>query len=262
MTTPATLPRRAWVEQIMGLPVSVTLRGPHLHDDRVQNRVNHIFADLHHAEAVFSTYRDDSDLSRWQRAELTSDDADPTLREVLALCEEARERTDGWFDIRDLPDPHTGAPRVDPSGLVKGWAVQRAAKHLAGLSGHGWCINAGGDVTVASPAGHPPWRIGVEDPNDPGRMLQVLSVAGGAVATSGTAHRGAHIVDPHTGRPATAVRSATVVGRSLMWADVYATAAVARGPAALRWLGDLDGYEAMLVDRLGTVTTTQGWPPL
>jgi FAD:protein FMN transferase len=66
------------------------------------------------------------------------------------------------------------------------------------------------------------------------------------VATSGTAHRGAHIIDEHTGRPATAVRATTVIGPSLMWADVYATAAAARGPSPMDWLEDLDGYEALL----------------
>jgi thiamine biosynthesis lipoprotein len=231
-----------------------------VHDARVQERIDQLFADLRRADAIFSTYLDDSDLSRWERGDLALAQADPTLREVLTWCEEARLRTHGWFDVRALPDPRTGVPRVDPLGFVKGWAVQRAAARLTGLTGHGWCVNAGGDVTVASPPNHPPWRIGLEDPADPTRLIEVVTLTDGAVATSGSAHRGAHIVDPHTGQPATAVRSVTVVGPSLLWADVYATAAAAHGPAALRWLAERNGYEALLVDRHGAVTTTAGWP--
>jgi thiamine biosynthesis lipoprotein len=77
----------------------------------------------------------------------------------------------------------------------------------ADASGHGWCLNAGGDIVVASPAGHPSWRVGVEDSADPARVLRVLLASEGAVATSGSARCG-----EATGRPATAVRSATVIG--------------------------------------------------
>jgi thiamine biosynthesis lipoprotein len=250
---------RAHVEQIMGLPVSVHLRGTDPGAAHVRRRVEAVFAHLRHVDAVLSPYRDDSDLSRWERGELAPAYADPALARVIDLCDEARTRTDGWFDPRGLPDPRTGAPRYDPSGLVKGWAVREAAGHLAGLPEYGWCLNAGGDVVVHAPAGQPPWRIGIEDPDDPARILRVLTRRGGAVATSGSAHRGAHIVDPHTRRPATAVRAVTVVGPDLMWADVHATAAAAQGPRALDRLDALDGYEALLVSTSGLVRVTEGW---
>lgn len=261
MSTPTSAPpQRAWVEQIMGLPVSVHLRGRSPAALRVERQVAEVFAELRQVDAVFSAYRDDSDLSRWERGELALGDADATLPEVIALCDEATERTEGWFDPRGLPDPRTGEPRYDPSGLVKGWAVQRAARHLADLDGYGWCLNAGGDVVVHAPADQPPWRIGIEDPRDPGNILRVVERRTGAVATSGTAHRGAHIVDPHTRQPATAVRSLTVIGEQLLWADVYATAGAARGPRSLDWLDGVDGYEALLVAPSGLVRTTEGWP--
>jgi thiamine biosynthesis lipoprotein len=209
---------------------------------------------------VFSPYRDDSELSRWERGELTTAAADPAFAEVLGLCEEARERTGGWFDARRLPDPRTGAPRFDPSGLVKGWAVQRSALQLRKLQRYSWCLNAGGDVLVHAEEDHPAWRVGVEDPDDKARLLHVLERRGGAVATSGTAHRGGHIVDPHTGEPATAVRSVTVTGPDLLWADVYATAAAARGPRSLAWLETLDGHAAMVVSSSGLAQVTAAWP--
>jgi thiamine biosynthesis lipoprotein len=262
MTAATVAPRRGWVEQIMGLPISVHVRGPEPGSTAVEQHVAAVFAELRHADRVFSPYRDDSDLTRWERGELVLADADPTLPDVLTLCDEARERTDGWFDATRLPDPRGAGLRFDPSGLVKGWAVQRAARHLTALDGYGWCVNAGGDVTVASPPGQPPWRIGIEDPADPARLLRVVTVASGAVATSGTAHRGAHIMDPHTRTPATSVRAVTVIGPDLMWADVYATAAVARGPAAVDWLAGIDGYEAMVVDAHGAIHTSAGAGPV
>ncbi|SBT65288.1 thiamine biosynthesis lipoprotein [Micromonospora sediminicola] len=260
MTTPAGPDRRAWVEQVMGLPVSVHLRGPAVRTEAVAERVARVFAELRRADAVFSTYRPDSELGRLGGAPPDpATTTHPLLREVAALCETARARTGGWFDARRLPLP-LGGVGFDPSGLVKGWAVARAARHLTDLAGHDLCLNAGGDVLLRATPGWPPWRVGVEDPDRPDRMLDVVERADGAVATSGTARRGTHITDPRAGRPAGAVRSVTVVGPDLLWADVYATAAVARGPDAPDWLATLDGYAALVVDVAGRVRTTPGWP--
>ena len=109
-------------------------------------------------------------------------------------------------------------------------------------------------MLVHAPAGQPPWRIGIEDPDDPSRVLWVVERRSGAVATSGSAHRGSHIIDPRTRRPATAVRAVTVVGPQLMWA------AAAQGPSALDRLDDVDGYEALMVTGSGLQRVTAGWP--
>jgi thiamine biosynthesis lipoprotein len=255
MTT-GTLTRRAWVQQIMGLPISVHVRSRHL-APTIDCRVTALFADLRRIDRVFSPYRDDSDLARRARGEPGTD---PLLDDVLRLCDEAHERTEGWFDPRGLPDPRDGHPRYDPSGLVKGWAVERAARHLTDLIGHGWCLNAGGDILVHAPDDQPPWRIGIENPADPSRVMQVVDLRTGAVATSGSAHRGGHIIDPHTCRPAVAYRSVTLTGPSLLWADVYATAAAARGTTAVEWLRGVEAYEGLFVTTRGLVRATTRWP--
>lgn len=248
------MPRRAWVEQIMGMPVSLHLRGPGLSSVPVAAAVGAVFALLRQADVVFSTYRPDSEVSRINRGELPVADAHPWVAEVAALCERARERTGGWFEPM-LPGPG-GAPRWDPTGLVKGWAVETAARRL---SGYDFCLNAGGDVIVATLPGHPPWRVGVEDPHDPSRLAGVLPLTAGAVATSGTARRGAHLVDPYRGIPATEVAGVTVTGPSLLWADVFATAAAAKGVTGLDLLPGT-GYEALLIDSTGAHRTTTGFP--
>ncbi|MCI4061811.1 FAD:protein FMN transferase [Micromonospora sp. R77] len=202
------LDRRAWVVQVMGLPVSVHLRGPEVRTDAVAERVERVFAELREVDAVFSTYRAESVLGRLGGAPPgPAATADPLVREVVTLCETARARTAGWFDARRLPLP-LGGTGFDPSGLVKGWAVERAARHLADLPEHDLCLNAGGDVLLRTVPGRPAWRIGVEDPAGPERLLDVVELARGAVATSGTARRGAHITDPRpVGRPRPSGRS-------------------------------------------------------
>ncbi|MCW2506432.1 MAG: hypothetical protein JWO79_4716 [Actinomycetia bacterium] len=247
--------RQAWTRQIMGLPVSVHLRGPG--DPAARERaVAAAFAELERADALFSTYKSESQISRINSGDLAVADSDPLVREVLGLCERARELTGGSFDAWRI-GPRAGA--VDPSGLVKGWAAERAAALLAGL-GDDHYLNAGGDIALNCVAPLAPfWRIGVEDPRDPGRLLGVLALRSGAVATSGIARRGAHITDPVTGAPATALLSATVTGPSLLWADVLATAVIARGGAPLDWIAGLDGYEALAVAADGQLTHTDGF---
>jgi thiamine biosynthesis lipoprotein len=217
-----------------------------------------VFAALAADDAMFSTYRADSTVSAIRRGELRLNVAGPRVREVAALCDEAARRTGGAFSAwRPGPD---GKPTFEPSGLVKGWAVEQAfdvlSERLAELGPHDLLINAGGDIAVrCDRADTPDWRIGIEDPRERARMLRVLDLRNGAVATSGTAARGPHIVHPTTGAPAEGLLSATVIGPSLLWADVYATAAFVDGPDAVHWLSRLPGYVAELVGLDGTTTT-------
>jgi thiamine biosynthesis lipoprotein len=205
---------------------------------------------------VFSTYRDDSCVSLLGRGEIGLEDCPPEVAEVLALGERARVESDGAFSVR-RPGPD-GAPVLDPSGVVKGWAVERAAAALAALDDTDFCLSAGGDLTCRTldPDGAP-WRVGIEDPADPRRVLAVVPVFTGAVATSGTAHRGQHLVDARTGRPPAGVASVTVVAGSLTWADIDATAAYAQGRDAARWLETRPGRSGLVVWADGTTTTVE-----
>ncbi|HYJ77671.1 MAG TPA: FAD:protein FMN transferase, partial [Actinomycetes bacterium] len=76
--------------------------------------------------------------------------------------------------------------------------------------------------------------------------------------TSGTTHRGAHLVDPVDGAPVTGVLSVTVTGPSLLWADVLATAAFVRGAGALAVVEAVPGYDALVVAADSTRTATEG----
>jgi FAD:protein FMN transferase len=239
------------VEHVMGMPISLALRGRHT-DDRPARDAWHAFlTELRALDAVFSTYRPDSVVSRLGRGEMSEADAPARVTEVLALAARAERASGGAFSVRRRgPD---GRAVLDPSGVVKGWAVERSAAALHALEDTDFCVSAGGDVLCH--AREVPWRVGIEDPRDTRRVLARVPVRDGGVATSGTAHRGAHLVDARTGRPPTGVASVTVVARSLTWADIDATAAYAQGAEAAEWLGHRVGRTGLVVWADGATTT-------
>jgi thiamine biosynthesis lipoprotein len=208
----------------MGTQASLHLRGRRVdRDPAVEPAVAAVFGGLRCADELFSTYRPDSQVSAMRRGRLPRARRHPWVTEVVALCEEARDRTEGYFDAW-LPGG------FDPSGLVKGWAAEKAAAHLSGLCGFDHYLNVGGDITArVGVTTAPPWRVAVEDPLDKTAFLTILELRTGGVATSGTAARGPHIVDPHTGTRPDGLLAVTVTGPTLLWADVFATAAFARG---------------------------------
>jgi FAD:protein FMN transferase len=245
------------VEHVMGMPISLALRGRHAADRYGEAAWARALAVLHEADRMFSTYRAHSFVSRLDRGEITVADCPPEVAEVLALGELARVQSGGAFDVRrhDLQ----GRSRLDPSGVVKGWAVQRAARAFEALADTDVCISAGGDMVcrVANPT-RDPWQVGIEDPRDPSRVVAVVPLRQGALATSALTHRGPHIVDARTGKTPDEVASVTVVADDLTWADIDATAAFARGRDAQRWLGTRPARRGIVVWQDGSVATS-GW---
>jgi thiamine biosynthesis lipoprotein len=256
MSVQAEVPVQRYVEHVMGMPVSLALRGRHAADAAAAAAWRAVMQSLREVDRTFSTYRADSWISRLARGEVSVSDCPPEVAEVLALGERARVESGGAFDVRR----DSGAGSVlDPSAVVKGWAVQRAARVLGSLVATDHCLSAGGDMVchVGTP-GADPWRIGIEDPRDPARVVAVVPVRRGAVATSGLAHRGAHIVDARTGRTPTKVASVSVVASDLTTADIDATAAFALGPDALTWLRGRPGRSGLVVWADGRAETFGG----
>ncbi len=234
------------VEHLMGTVFSFDVRGSGPHAARALEAAT---VWLRHMDAIFSTYRPQSQISRLAAGTLTLPDCSPEVREVARLCEAAERRSDGWFSPR-----YAGG--FDPTGLVKGWAVERAAAMVFTAGAEAVCVNGGGDVQVHGG----PWWIGVNHPLHKGELATVVKADGElAVATSGPAERGCHIVDPGTGRPpARALASLTVVGRRLSEADADATAGYAMGDKARAWLAALPGRSSFAVRADGTTWATGG----
>ena len=228
-------------EAVMGTVCSFLVLPGTVATEEVRAAIADACTILHQADVTFSTWVDDSPLSRHRRGELALTDCPDEVAEVLRLAAVARRATAGWFDPWALPGG------VDPTGLVKGWAVERAADVLADAGVPGGLVNAGGDIATVGRAGDgDAWRIGIRHPWRPDALACVLAVTG-AVATSGTYERGAHLVDPHTRRPWCAAASATVTGPSLALADAFATALAVGGDEAFDLIEAVDGYACYLV---------------
>lgn len=242
--------RRRRVAEIMGTVFSLDVTA-----DVPDPVLDGVLDWLRWADATFSTYQPDSAVSRLRRGDAGVAGCPPEVAEVLTLCAELHTETDGWFDAG-------AGPRLDPSGLVKGWAVQRASERLRSAGAGSHCINGGGDVRVAGrPAPDRPWRVGIANPLARREVLAVVSGTDLAVATSGTAERGEHVFDPFTGRPATALASVTVVGPDLTRADGYATAAVAMQQRVRDWRPP-PGYALLACTATGERWQTPNWAAL
>lgn len=236
----------------MGTVFSIHIVGTDPASADARDAVAACTAQLRDLDRVFSPYRAESDISRLRRGELSVANADPRVGEIVVVCQWAREHTGGLFDAW-----HRGW--FDPTGIVKGWAAEHAATtHLApllsapGIDAVG--VNAGGDVRVfTDDASDWCWHIGIADPSSPGATLATVDVRSGAVATSGTAERGSHIIDPRSGGPATSVRSATVVAEDLVTADIWATTAVISGDSDRSWISRAPVSSGLLLDRTGRV---------
>src|SRR4051794_40751881 len=190
---------RRHVEHVMGTVFSVDLRTPEVPDAALADVVR----DWHWVDEVFSTYREDSQISRLGRGELAVEDCAPEVGQVLSLCADVQILSDGYFSA-------TPRGSLDPSGLVKGWSIERASAALVAAGSRSHAINGGGDVRcLGRPTRETPWRIGIADPLRPGQLVATVSGEDFAVATSGVAERGCHVLDPHTGRAAEGLASLT-----------------------------------------------------
>ena len=254
LSFPAFTARLRHAEHVMGTVVSFDVPLSARDDGSLDSAVRW----LHWVDRIFSPYRPDSDVSLLASAEVTVEACAPEVAEVLAACAFVRELSGGYF---------TSSPggQFDPSGYVKGWAIERAADILTQAGSASHLVNGGGDVQCVGGRGGPalpadPWRVGIADPFGSGSLALVVTARDHAVATSGTAERGSHIVNPVDGCPASGLASLTVAGPSLALADACATAAFAMGPELAReWTESLEHHEAFAITTAGEAWQTTGF---
>ena len=237
-----------FVEEIMGMPVIVDIVG----DDG--EKAQKVFDYFRKVDDTFSTYKEGSEISKLNREEIMVECCSGAVQEILKLAEETKQETNGYFDVKK-PDGS-----LDPSGLVKGWAINNASSLLRKLGETNFYVEAGGDIqTSGTNQRGGAWRIGIQHPFDKKRIVKVIQAGGRGVATSGTIARGAHIYNPHT---AAAVHSPfvsiTVIGPNVYEADRFATAAFAMGEAGVHFLESQSGFEAYAIDTAGIATQTSG----
>lgn len=205
-------------------------------------------------EEKFSMHKVTSEISKINNGVLRRNQSSPDMRKVLALCEQTRKETNGYFDMY-----HNG--RIDPTGIVKGWAIRNAAELLRKNGFKNYYVDAGGDVQTAGKNKEgKPWRVGIQNPFNSEQVVKIIHFSDRGIATSGTAVRGQHIYNPHKpGSEITDIISMTVIGPDVLEADRFATAAFAMGRAGIYYIEDLRGFEGYMINKHGTATYTSGF---
>src|SRR5579871_4321805 len=140
---------------LMGMPIQVAVV-----DEAVrQQHLDDVFREFAAIDAQFSPFKEDSEVCRFNRGEIGEGDFSPRMREIASLSEKTRRDTGGYFDIRR---PDGG---IDPSGMVKGWAILNAARQLAAMGFANFCVDAGGDIQCrgVNERGEE-WTVGIRNP--------------------------------------------------------------------------------------------------
>jgi thiamine biosynthesis lipoprotein len=237
------------LQLLMDMPITVEVVDPGVTEADIAN----VFAYFRTVDETFSTYKEHSEISKINRGELRADEYSDDMKTILALSEQTKQETRGYFDIQ-----HNSI--IDPSGIVKGWAILNAAHILKAAGFTNFYIDAGGDIQVAGTKGGNPWRIGIRNPFNRKENVKVLAVTDKGIATSGTAIRGQHIYDPHYPHmPLQDIVSLTVIGPNVYEADRFATAAFAMGKRGIYFIEQLPGFEGYMIDAAARATFTSGF---
>lgn len=234
---------------LMGMPITVEVLDPGITIEQL-DAVFDFFASV---DEQFSLFKDTSEISRINRGECRPEKYSDDMRAILALCALTKQQTGGYFEIA-----HDG--RLDPSGVVKGWAIQQAAGRLRAAGWRDFFIDAGGDIQVSGTRYGAPWRVGIRNPFRRQENIKILALTDCGIATSGTAVRGQHIYDPfQAGVPLREVVSLTVINSSVLDADRFATAAFAMGRRGIQFIEALPGFEGYQIDVSACATYTSGF---
>ena len=237
---------------IMGMPITVEIVSENKTD--AQTAIEKVFDYFESVDERFSTYKPGSEISRINRGEIQIEDCSSEMKEIFALAEETKKQTNGYFDI-SLSD------KIDPSGLVKGWAILNAAKILEQMGFKNFYVEAGGDIQAkgTNQAGQP-WKVGIKNPFDQKEIVKVVYLKNCGIATSGNYIRGQHIYNPkNLDQPITEIVSLTVIGPNVYEAYRFATAAFAMGKPGINFIEQLPELDGYIIDKDGIATMTSGF---
>ena len=230
--------------------------------------LDEVFAYFTEVDKRFSTYKGDSEISRLNaEVKLSRGSKEPVekfyagshlseeMSEIFTLAEKTKQETNGYFNIK-RSDGY-----IDPSGIVKGWAIKNAADILAHCGSHNFFVEAGGDIqTSGKNSAGEEWSVGIRNPFKLDEIVKVIFPRGRGVATSGSYERGDHIYNPLSPEQKLhEIKSITVVGPDVLEADRFATAAFAMGRAGVQFIESLPGLEAYSIDKNGIATMTSGF---
>lgn len=234
----------------MGMPIEIEIVGT-----EVQGVLDAAFSYLSVIDERFSTYKEGSEISRINRGELALAASSEEMQQVFAIAEKTKKETNGYFDIT-----HPGGS-IDPSGIVKGWAILNTAAIIRAAEYENYFVNAGGDIAMSGKNTEgKEWSVGIRNPFNIQEIIKVVYPYGKGIATSGSYIRGDHIYNPHA--PEEKIKeivSITVIGPDVLEADRFATAAFAMGKKGIKFIEHLPGFEGYAIDAKGIATMTSGF---
>jgi thiamine biosynthesis lipoprotein len=235
---------------IMGMPVTIEIAGT-----PPAGLMDEVFGYFETVDRRFSLWKPESEICALNRGEIDEAEISADMAEVLAVAERTKRETRGYFDILRADGSR------DPSGIVKGWAIRRAAELIARAGCRDYFVDAGGDIQSAgcNEAGKP-WTVGIRNPFNSHQIIKAVTPNGRGIATSGNYVRGDHIYNPH--RPAETIAglvSLTVIGPDVLEADRFATGAFAMGIEGIQFIESRPDLEGYAVDGNGIATMTTGF---
>ncbi|MFO0882352.1 MAG: FAD:protein FMN transferase [Candidatus Saccharimonadales bacterium] len=225
----------------MGMPISIDLPSV-----KGQKYFDALFAIGEEIDERFSPYKSNSELAKLWRGQIREKDASKDMQAVIQACNDYEQITNGYFSPRY-------AGTFNPTGYVKGWAIQQMADYLDSHGIDTYLINVAGDIVAKSKHGHS-WDIVIANPVNTAEPIATIKLDNGAIATSGNYERGTHIYDPHTKLPADELASVTIIGPSIIPVDVYATAVFAMShEKGSEFMKKQRGFKAVFITKDGTV---------
>jgi thiamine biosynthesis lipoprotein len=235
---------------MMGMPITVEII-----DAPAEELGHDVFNWFNHVDQRFSPYIETSEVCRFSRGELRLEELSDEMREVLVLAEATRVESQGAFNIKQP------SGFIDPSGIVKGWAISKAAKMIVTAGAENFYVEAGGDIqTRGFTDTNEAWTVGIRNPFNMQEIIQIVALSGQGIATSGAYVRGDHIYDPRDPtRKLDEIVSVSVIAEDVVDADRFATAAFAMGPEGIYFLEGLSTVEGYAVDASGIATLTTGF---
>ncbi len=158
--------------------------------------------------------------------------------------------------------------RVDLGGIAKLPILEAGMQVLARHGLRDALIDGGGDMRASGSVQGRAWRVGVRDPMQPSRLLGVVELNDGWVASSGDYERAFvdrgrryhHVLDPRTGMPTSGPRGVTLLARDLAPINGLGTALMVGGRDAAQRRRAPPGVEMLVVDADGSRWSTPGWP--
>ena len=225
----------------MAMPTTIEIADPNV----TMEVFEEVFAYLMSIDEQFSPYKKNSEVSLFNEGKIKEKNLSAEMKEILNLSEKTKNETGGYFDIF-----HNG--KIDPSGLVKGWAIYKAGEILRQKGFKNFYVEIAGDIETAGfNSKGQKWSIGIRNPFNKKENVKVVYLSNRGIATSGIYEKGEHIYNPKGEKQKNEIVSLTVIGPNIFEADRFATACFAMGRKGIYFIEKMPGFEGYMIDTEG-----------